>query len=215
MKIIIMTLILIGNSCIKNTSKLNKVNKDIDDDLVNAAIKGKKIDVANLLKRGADVNHKNNLGNTALMVACRSNYIDLAKLLLEKGAYINEHTKHFNALTIAAINGYEELVKLLIEKGADVNHKNTLSNTALMYSSNKIKEVKIEKRDNYINIARVLIKRIRDNYINLFISLNKAENKEHHALIIHEIKNCIDLFHNILLLPTELFFYIISFIDLH
>lgn len=212
MKIIVIIVMMISNSCIKNVNTLSMMNKDINDDLIIAVIKGDKDKVIASLNKGANVNHKNKLECTALIYASKSGNIDVVRLLLEKGADVNDKNRvEYTALMYASRNGDEDIVKLLLEKDAYVNDKSIYGDTALTLVVNKIKEMKKEKRNDYISIAHMLIKKMKDDYIKLFISVNKDENTQ--QWVKDEIKNYINLFHNLNNLPLELFVNIISFIN--
>lgn len=105
-------------------------------ELRNAAGFGKREDVLRLLHEGADINAKDNFGDTPLTVALTmyAAYINyeikdpiggleerraVIKLLLEKGAnpnVVNERAK--TPLMNAAASGDEEIVQLLLDAGA-------------------------------------------------------------------------------------------------
>ena len=72
--------------------------------------------VKRLIEEGADVNAKDNYGNTALMWASQHGYIEVAKLLIEAGADVN--LRGTTALMIALEEGHTEIVELLKEAGA-------------------------------------------------------------------------------------------------
>lgn len=72
-----------------------------------------------LLNKGANVNAKNDNGDTALISAARNGNIAIVKLLLAKGADINIQDNHsFTALTAAAANGQLAIDILLRQAGA-------------------------------------------------------------------------------------------------
>ncbi len=76
----------------------------------------------NLIAHGADVNARNETGNTALMRAVYGNFTEGAKLLIEKGADVTiANSDGTTALHEAASQGNIEMMKLLLEKGADIN----------------------------------------------------------------------------------------------
>ncbi len=275
MKIIIIVIMVISNSCIKSINTLSNINKGIDNDLILAAIEGNKDKVIDLLNQGADVDHRDRNGRTALTSASLNNYVDIVKLLIEKGADVNFKTElRLTALMVASkyghteivrlliesnanINhkdiyertaliyasregrkevvklliekgadvnckdkwretsliyassgGYIDTVKLLIEKGANINYKTNSSNTELLRLSDNIRNIEDKKRNDSIEIAYILIKKIKDDCIQLFTSLNKNENIE--QSFKNEIKNYIDLLHKLNTLPKELFANIIS-----
>ena len=74
------------------------------------------------IESGADVNAKNNNGNTPLCVASSNEHIEIVKLLLEYGADVNAKNNYGSTpLYLASECGHTEIVKLLLEYGADVN----------------------------------------------------------------------------------------------
>lgn len=75
-----------------------------------------------LLAYGANVNRRDNLGSTPLIVAALVGDTDAAKLLIDQGANVTAKDEQgTTALHYAAMSGALGLVKLLINKGADVN----------------------------------------------------------------------------------------------
>jgi len=89
-----------------------------------------------LLGKGADVNAKDNEGNTSLMFAAIGGQIDLVRVLLDKGADINEkNIDHWTALMFVAELGNTEIARLLIDKKADINATTNNGITALMIAS--------------------------------------------------------------------------------
>jgi ankyrin repeat protein len=72
-----------------------------------------------LLKRGVDIDARNQQGETALIIAAWYGREELAELLLKKGADANVKTrKGLTALKVAKANGYEGIVKKLLAYGA-------------------------------------------------------------------------------------------------
>ena len=89
------------------------------------------------------INHKNDDGLTALMIASSNtntfSSIEIVKLLIENGANVNlQNNDGVTALMISSIysNSYSSLdaVKLLIENEADLNIRDRDGNTALLLS---------------------------------------------------------------------------------
>jgi uncharacterized protein len=87
--------------------------------------------VRTLLGKGADINSKDQYGQTALMNAAQTGQAELVRLLIEKGADLNIRAKYnLSALMLSLIAGHPEVARLLIEAGADVNlrsHRNFYS----------------------------------------------------------------------------------------
>ena len=78
-----------------------------------------------LISKGADVDEKNNRGETALMWASGKGHRECVDLLLSKGANVNEKDNDgTTALMVASVNGHRECVDLLLSKGANVNDGN-------------------------------------------------------------------------------------------
>lgn len=106
-----------------------------------------------LLDRGADVNVRDNLGDTVLarmMLSSRvsvwpltgdamTQFRELLRLLLEKGADVNATALDATPLMLAMYfrDGALEMVKLLLGKGADVKAKNEHAVTALMIAASQ------------------------------------------------------------------------------
>jgi ankyrin repeat protein len=74
-----------------------------------------------LLDAGADVDAKDEHGQTALMNAARDGHAPVVRLLVARGADLN-HTAKFNlsALMLAVLNGRDAIVGLLADAGADL-----------------------------------------------------------------------------------------------
>ena len=88
-----------------------------------------------LIKKGADVNAKDNFSYTALLRVAIRNYTKTAELLLKYGADINARDCDGNtALMGAAYKGCTEVAELLINKGADINAQNNNGETALIWA---------------------------------------------------------------------------------
>jgi len=92
--------------------------------------------VKKAIASGADVNTKNELGYTTLMLASYCGLTDIIELLIKAGADVNAKDNHGStALTWASMNGHTDIVELLIKAGADVNTKNKNDRTPLMLAS--------------------------------------------------------------------------------
>lgn len=88
--------------------------------------------IKELLRRGANIDEKNEHNSTSLMLASDNrHYTDVVQLLLDKGASVNEQNNFGDsALTIAAACGHEDIVQMLLEYGADVTLRNKAGFTA-------------------------------------------------------------------------------------
>jgi ankyrin repeat protein len=90
--------------------------------------------VADLIKEGADVNERNQAGNTAVERAQNAQTVDVLK---GAGATMPEFPEeNKNRLLIEYVEkGFMGGLLMVLQAGADVNHKNARSWTALHYTS--------------------------------------------------------------------------------
>ena len=113
-----------------------------------------------LINAGADINAKDKMGITLLMIACgksSQSYKEIAELLINKGALINEHDRlGYTPLLLSLSGGSADIAELLIEKGADVHAQTKHGETAIALAEiagfSKIKELiqmKISEKPNY------------------------------------------------------------------
>ena len=116
----------------RSSQKAKRAAGTINSDLRFTAQKGDIQAVKALLKKGANINAKNDRGSSALMLAAMNNRIKMAKFLLDIGADINTRdARDYTPLMYAAGFGSTQLVKLLLDRGADVHARNELNLTAL------------------------------------------------------------------------------------
>jgi ankyrin repeat protein len=81
---------------------------------------------------GADINARNNLGDTPLLDAAKEGEKDTAELLLAKGAAVDaKDNSGCTPLTWAAIQGHRDVAELLLAHGANVNARSSSGQTAL------------------------------------------------------------------------------------
>src|SRR6516164_5153427 len=93
------------------------------DDLLMAALSGDEKRVGQLLAGGADANHTDGNGWTALMRAAEGGHITIAdRLLAAKAKVDHADNKGKTALMRAAENRRVAMVDQLIKYGANVNH---------------------------------------------------------------------------------------------
>jgi len=88
-----------------------------------------------LLNAGADINARDKMGITLLMLACgksTQSYKEITELLINKGALINERDRlGYTPLLLSLSGGSAEIAELLIQKGADVHAQTKYGKTAL------------------------------------------------------------------------------------
>jgi uncharacterized protein len=113
---------------IESGTNINTCDEDGRSLLINAILKKKMEIVKYLIKKGIDINlQDDNMGYTALHVACTENNFEAVQILLENKAKIDIKDNHGNTplfrATFASI-GNGEIIKLLLKNGADKNIKN-------------------------------------------------------------------------------------------
>jgi ankyrin repeat protein len=118
-----------------------------------------------LLESGADINARNNDGETPLMVASLLGHVDIVKLLLAKGADVDAmHKRGMTALMRASFEGHVEVVRVLVDHGADVNVEGMIPALSLACEMGRTKVVKlllekgadVNAKDHWGNTALVL-----------------------------------------------------------
>lgn len=92
--------------------------------------------VSFLLVEGAEVDHKDVNGRTALMCASSGPFVGTVELLLDAGADVDAQgtLEGFTALMTAAAEGQLEVVELLLERGADPSLEDVDGDTALSFA---------------------------------------------------------------------------------
>ena len=88
--------------------------------------------VQHLLSVGADCNHPNSEGNTALISASLNGHLEIVQLLVSNHADMEKaYPEEMTPLMMAPIKGHLEIVHLLLAKGADQEKYNKDGRTAL------------------------------------------------------------------------------------
>ncbi len=108
-----------------------------------------------LLAAGADINTKDNGGNTPLHYVARQNHPRLVSVFLQSGAQVDSVNRFGNTpLMEAASGGHTEVVKLLLEAGANWRIKNNIGKNTEDYANAKwaVMTVLLE----YIHVERVV-----------------------------------------------------------
>jgi len=98
-----------------------------------AAKKGLTEDVKILLTKGASVEARDRIGNTALLLAALSGKHHTVMALLDAGSDVHhQNLKGSTALYRAAKNGRKRSIRLLLKAGADINQPNDKGLTPLI-----------------------------------------------------------------------------------
>ena len=113
-----------------------------------------------LLNAGADVNARDKMGITLLMLACgksTQSYKEIAEALIHKGALINERDRlGYTPLLLSLSGGSAEIAELLIQKGANVHAQTKYGKTALSLAEMaeyprviELLHIKLKQNPNY------------------------------------------------------------------
>jgi ankyrin repeat protein len=79
-----------------------------------------------LLAAGADIDARDQHGQTALMIAAHEGSTRIVSVLVEHGAMLDHTAKHgLSALMLAVIGGSPEIVRILVHAGADLTIRGT------------------------------------------------------------------------------------------
>ena len=90
-----------------------------------------------LLDAGADVNAKNEDGNTSLIYSAKKGHTDCLSALLDAGADVNAKDKNgVTSLMYSARNGHSDCLRALLDAEADVNAKDNFGKTSLDVTGN-------------------------------------------------------------------------------
>jgi uncharacterized protein len=102
--------------------------------LMLAATRGDAQSFAYLLKRQADVNLRNDIGQNALMIAGKTGYIPIVEAVIASGAAVSDLDNEGRSAIDWTITGgdFREIISLLISRGADVNSLDSNGFTPLM-----------------------------------------------------------------------------------
>jgi|SRR5579884_2045525 len=108
-----------------------------DSPVADAAMRGERESVQNLLKQGADVNARQGDGSTALHWAAYRDDLNMAKMLISAGADMKVRTRlgDLTPLMMAAKNGNAEMIRLMLDAKADVNETSANGTTTLMFAA--------------------------------------------------------------------------------
>ena len=187
------TIIILQNKLIeKDPNYLNERDSNGLTKLMKAVYLGHNDVVKNLVEKGADVNIKNNTGNTARTI------------VIDKSSIVKKN-KDYTALTIAIEKGNYDIVKLLLDNGADILNDDLIlatklrNNQTIIILKNKLNDPdNINKKDS--NEFTKLMKAVYAGYIDVVKNLvgkgadvNIKNNQGNTALMIAIEKGNIDI----------------------
>ncbi|KAF1323579.1 Tkl protein kinase, partial [Globisporangium splendens] len=136
---------------IESGAAIDLPNNDGDTPLLVAVKDSSCVDVVEeLLARGANINHQNRVGATALYHAMVYENDGIVQLLLERGASVTT-AKEFGStpLLVACKYGFADVVALLLDAGADASSKDGYGDTMLLTAT----------RNGHVEAASVLLNR--------------------------------------------------------
>ncbi|PXF44970.1 putative ankyrin repeat protein [Gracilariopsis chorda] len=100
--------------------------------MICAAFSGYSSVVQQLLQAGAQVDHANKTGHTALILAAAYGRLTVVKQLLKNGASVElSDGNGSTAIVVAVQNGHEQIARTLFNAGADARKKNNNGQCAL------------------------------------------------------------------------------------
>lgn len=116
-----------------NPAIINELDREHDTAILKACRDCKAINVvAFLLENGANINVRDTIDQTPLIIAAFNGCTDIVRMLLNAGANIeHKNDQGENALISAAQEGNIDTVKLLLDAGSDINQANADGETAL------------------------------------------------------------------------------------
>lgn len=104
----------------------------LDQQLRDAAWANNVQQARSLVKRGADVNAKDQTEQSAYLISTSEGYLDLLNLTLENGAQVNDKDSwNGTGLIRAAERGHSLVVGRLLQAGVDRNHVNRIGYQAI------------------------------------------------------------------------------------
>jgi len=141
----------------KHTEVVNVLRQHGAVETLHAAIASGDIDeVKRLISQGADINAKNENGQTPLLLALNSNQMDVAELLVARGADVEAIDDRTGKALLLSVGGRKERVEFLLSKGANIETKDgnglTLLQLMAAYSNQK----------DYLDVIELLLEKGAD-----------------------------------------------------
>ena len=141
-----------GSNLVKNNKnkfiEKSENNLEPEEKLLKFSRNGDAKGIQQALKSGARLNARNNIGDSALIIASKNNNYDAILLLLDEGAEVNaKNPRGFTPLMAASSEGDVQTIKVLIRNGAKVNATDSSGWTALMWAT----------RYNQVSVVKSLI----------------------------------------------------------
>lgn len=126
-----------------------KENRMEQKDIISLVKKNDLAAVKSVLDKGANVNTKDRIGRSLLLIATREKQIEMAKLLVSYKADVNLQDDQMDSpFLYAGASGQTELVKLFLENGARFDLFNRYNGTALIPACER----------GYVETVKVLVK---------------------------------------------------------
>ena len=151
-----------------NPDIINEKDREKDTALMKACRDCNAVNVvAFLLENGANINVRDTIDQTPIIIASQNGCTDIVIMLLDTGADIHHRNDQGeNALISAAQEGHIDVVKVLLEAGADINQSNTDGETALdlairLRQKKELIELLREKTDGAMGIKKK-VKRMKE-----------------------------------------------------
>ena len=147
--------------------------------LIDAATGGDLQTTKDVIKDGVKVNHQNEHGSSALVLASELGHLGIVEVLLKcSGININLQNKVGNtALISASIHGYLDIVKVLLDyDDIDVNLSNIFGDTALIRA----------RTNGYMEIVRCLEDFDKKSVIGCQDSAASRETEKDYSNMIHQ-----------------------------
>jgi len=163
---------------LKKDNNNHKKQKTINyNNLIDQCRNGNEYDIKKLIKKGADVNMKDENGDTPLTISCYIEYknsLSIIKYLIKKGADINLPNDSIDSPLICACYGknHYSVIEYLVENKANINFKNEEGNTPLIISC---QNGEIDVIKYLVNKGADIFVRNKHNQSALFMAKNKRD----------------------------------------